>query len=39
MDDHIHLDNNKHTFPFKDYYRGLFILLFMVIVHTSKITN
>jgi hypothetical protein len=36
MVDHIHLDNNNNAFPFKDCYKGLFILLFMVIVHTSK---
>jgi hypothetical protein len=39
MVDHIHLDKIFITFPFKDYYEGLFILLFMVIVHTSQINN
>jgi hypothetical protein len=28
-----------NTFPFKDYYAGLIILLFVVIVHTSKRNN
>jgi hypothetical protein len=34
MVDHIHLD--KINFPFKNYYEGLFVFLFIVIVHTSK---
>jgi hypothetical protein len=36
MVDHIHLDNNIHHFSFKDYYDGLFIPLFLVIVYTSN---
>jgi hypothetical protein len=36
MVDHILLDKIFITFPFKDYYEGLFTLLFMVIVHTFK---
>jgi hypothetical protein len=39
MVDHIHLDNKIHHFSLLDYYGSLFILLFMVIVHTSKINN
>jgi hypothetical protein len=36
MVDHIHLDKTFISFPFNDYYQGLFVFLFIVIVHTSK---